>query len=144
MYQTPVVSVGTATAVVVPPEALSAVGMRSGDWVDVTVQGEQIVIRLVDREARKHQAEAAVEDVLRRRHSAYHRLARGDEPGACIVLYPNKDEVVELQRRLIDTFGGAHGLRDEGLLDSALAAPQFRWHYEGEDLVGCAATSPTT
>jgi death-on-curing protein len=56
------------------------------------------------------------------------------------VLYPSKDEVVELQRRLIDTFGGTHGLGDEGLLDSALAAPQFRWPYEGADLVGCAAT----
>lgn len=77
MYQTPVVSVGTATAVVVPPEALSAVGMRSGDWVDVSVQGEQLVVRLLNPEERKQQFEAAVQDVVQRRHSAYQRLAQG-------------------------------------------------------------------
>ena len=32
--------------------------------------------------------------------------------------------VVAYQRRLIDLFGGAHGIRDQGLLDSALAQPQ--------------------
>ncbi|MCL2387421.1 MAG: type II toxin-antitoxin system death-on-curing family toxin [Defluviitaleaceae bacterium] len=34
-----------------------------------------------------------------------------------------KEQVLALHRHLIDGFGGADGLRDEGLLDSALAAP---------------------
>lgn len=34
-----------------------------------------------------------------------------------------KEQVLDLHRDLIDEFGGADGLRDEGLLDSALAAP---------------------
>jgi death on curing protein len=54
--------------------------------------------------------------------------------------FPHKHEVLEIHRRLIDRFGGSHGLRDDGLLDSAsLAAPQ-RQHYEGAGLATCAAT----
>jgi death-on-curing protein len=35
----------------------------------------------------------------------------------------SKQQMLDLHRQLIDEFGGADGLRDEGLLDSALAAP---------------------
>lgn len=35
-----------------------------------------------------------------------------------------KKFVVAYQARLIDLFGGSHGIRDEGLLDSALAQPE--------------------
>jgi death-on-curing protein len=34
------------------------------------------------------------------------------------------DDVLILHDALIDAFGGSHGLRDAGLLDSALAQPQ--------------------
>ena len=34
-----------------------------------------------------------------------------------------QEQVLELHRELIAEFGGSDGLRDEGLLDSALAAP---------------------
>jgi death-on-curing protein len=34
------------------------------------------------------------------------------------------DEAVEIHRQLIDQFGGSHGLRDPGLLQSALAMPE--------------------
>jgi death-on-curing protein len=38
-------------------------------------------------------------------------------------------------------FGGATGIRDEGLLDSALARPQNRFLYEpGSDIAGLAAS----
>ena len=36
----------------------------------------------------------------------------------------SKRFVVAYHARLIDLFGGIHGLRDEGLLDSALAQPE--------------------
>ena len=51
-----------------------------------------------------------------------------------------KDEVIEIHRRLIEQFGGADGIRDEGLLDSALSAAPNRQHYESADLSSCAAT----
>ena len=34
-----------------------------------------------------------------------------------------KEQIVLLHRELIDAHGGSDGLRDEALLDSALAAP---------------------
>lgn len=35
----------------------------------------------------------------------------------------SKEAILALHRDLIDTFGGAPGIRDEGLLDSAVHAP---------------------
>ncbi|MCD7823590.1 MAG: type II toxin-antitoxin system death-on-curing family toxin [Oscillospiraceae bacterium] len=46
--------------------------------------------------------------------------------------YLSKKQVVLLQARLVDAFGGRHGIRDEGLLDSALNAP-FQ-SFSGVDL----------
>lgn len=34
-----------------------------------------------------------------------------------------RDQILSLHEALIDEFGGIHGLRDEGMLDSALNAP---------------------
>ena len=56
------------------------------------------------------------------------------------MLFPNKDEVLEIHRKLLEQFGGMSGLRDEGLLDSALLAAANRLHYEGADVAICAAT----
>ena len=43
-----------------------------------------------------------------------------------------KDALLLLHRESLRQFGGAEGLRDEGLLDSALERPQNRFAYEGE------------
>jgi death-on-curing protein len=48
--------------------------------------------------------------------------------------------VLDIHARLIEEFGGGHGLRDEGALESALAAAENREFYEGADLATCAAT----
>jgi death on curing protein len=55
-------------------------------------------------------------------------------------LFPRKEEVLDIHARLIEAFGGVHGLRDEGALESALAAAENREHYENADLAVCAAT----
>lgn len=55
-------------------------------------------------------------------------------------LFPQKQEVIDIQEKLIDTFGGIHGLRDESALESALAAAENRLHYENINLATCAAT----
>ena len=51
-----------------------------------------------------------------------------------------KKDVLQAHHKVIERIGGSHGLRDEGLLDSAIAAPQNRNHYEQADLSKCAAT----
>lgn len=35
----------------------------------------------------------------------------------------SKEQLLLMHKQLIDRYGGSHGIRDEGLLDSALAAP---------------------
>jgi death-on-curing protein len=56
------------------------------------------------------------------------------------VLFPRRNEVLEIHRQLLEQFGGPPGVRDDGLLDSALLAAAQRQHYEGADLATCAAT----
>ena len=49
-----------------------------------------------------------------------------------MIRYLSKDEVVELHRRSLARFGGMAGIRDAGLLDSAVAQPQSA--FGGQDL----------
>jgi death-on-curing protein len=56
------------------------------------------------------------------------------------LLFLTKEEVLAIHARLIDAFGGSYGLRDEGAMESALAAAQNRAAYENASLAGCAAT----
>ena len=51
----------------------------------------------------------------------------------------DKDEILEIQARLIERYGGIHGLRDEGALESALAA-ENRAYYEDAPVEILAAT----
>ena len=44
----------------------------------------------------------------------------------------SKEQIIELHKQLIEETGGSHGLRDEGLLDSAYNAP-FQ-HFDNQEL----------
>ena len=55
------------------------------------------------------------------------------------MLFLRKQEVLEIHARLIEEFGGSHGLRDEGALESALTAAENRAHYASADVTTCAA-----
>ena len=51
------------------------------------------------------------------------------------------EAILVLHDRSIALHGGAGGMRDEGLLESALNRPLNRYHYEGiDDLAALAAT----
>lgn len=43
-------------------------------------------------------------------------------------VYPTVAETIETQRLLINEFGGVHGLRDMGLLESAVLRPQSGYY----------------
>ena len=49
------------------------------------------------------------------------------------------EQVVAIHSRQLRRFGGAPGLRDEGLLRSALERPANKWHYEKAGLAELAA-----
>jgi death-on-curing protein len=48
-------------------------------------------------------------------------------------------EVVDMHAEQLALFGGADGIRDQGMLESALARPMNRWHYGERDLAVLAA-----
>src|ERR671919_418752 len=56
------------------------------------------------------------------------------------MILPEKLDVLTVHARLIAETGSTNGLRDEALLESALAAAYNRYHYEHADIVSCAAT----
>jgi len=49
------------------------------------------------------------------------------------------DQIVAIHSRELRRFGGAAGLRDDGLLRSALERPINKWQYENADLAVMAA-----
>lgn len=49
------------------------------------------------------------------------------------------DQAIAIHSRLLRRFGGAPGLRDEGMLRSALQRPVNRWQYEQAQLPELAA-----
>ena len=50
------------------------------------------------------------------------------------VQFLSLDEVLAIQNRLIDRFGGDHGIRDRGLLESALFRPQTGYYEHLEEM----------
>jgi death-on-curing protein len=49
------------------------------------------------------------------------------------------DQVIAIHSRQLRRFGGAPGLRDDGMLRSALERPANKWHYEQAELPELAA-----
>jgi len=56
---------------------------------------------------------------------------------AAPTIYPTLEEALHLHRRLLEVFGGDEGVRDLGLLDSALARPRSGY-YESLSLQAAA------
>jgi death-on-curing protein len=48
-------------------------------------------------------------------------------------------EVLVVHERQLARFGGAAGIRDQGMLESALSRPVNKWEYERADIVDWAA-----
>ena len=55
-------------------------------------------------------------------------------------LWLDLTEVVDLHAEQLSVFGGPDGIRDAGLLESALMRPVNRWHYGETDLATLAAS----
>jgi death on curing protein len=49
------------------------------------------------------------------------------------------EEVLVIHERQLGRFGGAAGIRDQGMLESALSRPRNKWEYERADIVELAA-----
>ncbi|MFM8364869.1 MAG: type II toxin-antitoxin system death-on-curing family toxin [Verrucomicrobiota bacterium] len=51
----------------------------------------------------------------------------------------NREECLAMHEKLLDRFGGLRGVRDEGLLDSALNKPHHQFHYGSPSIFELAA-----
>ena len=49
------------------------------------------------------------------------------------------DEVVDMHAEQLAIFGGPEGIRDRGLLESAVLRPVNQWHYGQTDMAALAA-----
>jgi death-on-curing protein len=49
------------------------------------------------------------------------------------------DEVIDMQAEQLAVFGGPEGIRDHGLLESAVLRPVNQWHYGQTDMAALAA-----
>src|ERR1700742_434803 len=54
-------------------------------------------------------------------------------------LWVSYEQAIAIHSRQLRRFGGASGLRDEGMLRSALERPINKWRYEQPDLAELAA-----
>jgi death-on-curing protein len=61
-------------------------------------------------------------------------MNEGDEPK-----WITYDQAIAIHSRQLRRFGGAAGLRDEGMLRSALGRPMHKWRYEQAGLAELAA-----
>jgi death-on-curing protein len=61
-----------------------------------------------------------------------------------LVQFLSVDEVLAIQKRLIDRFGGDHGIRDRGLLESALFRPQTGYYAHLEEMAAAMFESLLT
>ena len=61
-------------------------------------------------------------------------MSESNEP-----LWVTYEQAIAIHSRQLRRFGGAAGLRDEGMLRSALERPINKWRYEQSDLAELAA-----
>lgn len=52
----------------------------------------------------------------------------------------SKEAVMEMHKEILDASGGSHGLRDEGILESALSRPNNVFAYEDKTIFDLAAS----
>jgi death-on-curing protein len=62
-----------------------------------------------------------------------------EAPGSDEPLWITYEQAIAIHSRQLRRFGGAPGLRDEGMLRSALERPINKWRYEQSDLSELAA-----
>jgi death on curing protein len=54
-------------------------------------------------------------------------------------IWLDADEVIDMHAEQLAIFGGPEGVRDRGLLESAILRPVNQWHYGQTDMAALAA-----
>jgi antitoxin component of MazEF toxin-antitoxin module len=64
-------------SVLLPPEAVDALGVTAGDELDIEIVGRALVVRSAREARRSHEFADIFESVLKKRRGAYEQLAEG-------------------------------------------------------------------
>src|SRR3982751_1026811 len=112
------------SSVALPPEALDALGVEAGAELEMEIVGRALVVRSVEEARRSREFVSAFDSILSRRRTAYAKLAKGHDYESPLMTFPEKLDVLTVHATLIAETGGTGGLRDEDLLESALAAAE--------------------
>ena len=53
------------------------------------------------------------------------------------------DQAIRVHAEQLARFGGPEGIRDSGMLESAMARPLNKWSYGERDMASCRMRTPT-
>ncbi|HEU4874660.1 MAG TPA: AbrB/MazE/SpoVT family DNA-binding domain-containing protein [Pyrinomonadaceae bacterium] len=74
-----VTTIDQRSSVVLPPEAIEALGVEAGAELEVEIVGRALVVRPVEEARRSRDFMSAFESILSRRRNAYEELAKGPD-----------------------------------------------------------------
>ncbi len=74
-----ITTIDEASSVLLPPEAVEALGVEAGSELDIEIVGKALVVRSLEEAQRSRGFADVFESVLKRRREAYEQLARGPE-----------------------------------------------------------------
>lgn len=74
-----VTTLDDASSVLLPQEAVDALGVDAGGGLDIEIVGRALVVRSVEEAQRSREFSNIFESVLKRRREAYEQLAKGPE-----------------------------------------------------------------
>jgi antitoxin component of MazEF toxin-antitoxin module len=72
-------TIDNASSVLLPQEAIDALGVGAGGELDIEIVGRALVVRSVEEAQRSREFADIFESVLSRRREAYEELAEGAE-----------------------------------------------------------------
>lgn len=74
-----ITTIDDASSVLLPQEAVDALGVGAGAELDIEIVGRALVVRSVEEAQRSREFVNIFESVLKRRREAYEQLAEGPE-----------------------------------------------------------------
>jgi bifunctional DNA-binding transcriptional regulator/antitoxin component of YhaV-PrlF toxin-antitoxin module len=74
-----ITTIDDASSILLPQEAVDALGVDPGGELDIEIVGKALVVRSVEEAQRSREFVDTFESVLKRRCEAYEQLAKGPE-----------------------------------------------------------------
>ena len=122
--------IGNSVGVILPKELLAKLGVSKGDTIYAIDQPDGVRLTTADPEFEQHMAVAR--RIMKRRRDGAARTGQ-------VTAWLSLRDVLAIHDEQLAEHGGALGVRDVGLLESALARPMNRTSYGEPDIAELAA-----